>query len=290
MIITPYLEDRSPDLGILRLLQCIEFFPFFGITGMNSNHLNEPHSTDRVVASADRTATTTWNGAVTAILLFALASASAFLGERCVAAFQEFFYPPPHGQVSDPPDYLLAIKRSMMANMAIGYGLFGAMCFSFMGALLGQSHGRASCGRGLLIGSLVGILSGALTAPLGYYIQNTYQQVDMEPTVKASFVLGWTFIGFGVGGGLLPVLLGITRGVGKAIFIGIGVGVFALVLHLVLATALFPIDPPEMMFSFGYGIRLLAMNMMAAASATAALLVLRESIRTKAISNGGTGT
>ncbi len=213
---------------------------------------------------------------VLAVGLLVIAIAAAFAGERLIAQFERFIYPPDHNQLGDPPEYIEAVRRSMMANMSIGYGLFGTLLMAVMGAWIGMARKPKFALAGLLLGALVGLICGAATAPIGYNIQHTMRETVMEPTLKTSLIMGLTFVAFGIGGSLLPTLLGICRGIGRSILTGLGTGLFMLVLHLVLATAAFPIDPPEMMFSIGYGVRTTALVMMALGAAAGAILVLRS--------------
>ncbi|RMF38413.1 MAG: hypothetical protein D6753_15855 [Planctomycetota bacterium] len=213
---------------------------------------------------------------VLALGLLVLAVGAAFAGERLIAQFERYYYPPDHNQLGDPPEYIEAVRRSMMANMAIGYGLFGTLLMALMGAWIGLARKPVFALAGLLLGALVGLICGASTAPLGYNIQHTLRETVMEPTLKTSLILGLTFVAFGIGGSLLPTLLGLARGIGRSILTGVGTGLFMLVIHLVLATAAFPIDPPEMIFSVGYGVRTTALVMMALGAAGGAILVLRS--------------
>ena len=198
------------------------------------------------------------------------------LGEFVVGNFQRFYYPPDHDQLGDPPWYLVAVRQSMMINDSIGYGALGTLLFGILGALIGMAKSTARAGLGLILGAIAGLIAGAVSGPIGYYIENTTFQSDIDSMLKVLMILGTTFACFGLTGALLPVCLGVSKGVSRAIVIALLVACLTMAAYATIASAVFPIGYPNSMFPKDVGIRYVLWGCLGLCSGLSAALIMRK--------------
>ena len=190
--------------------------------------------------------------------------------------FGRIFFPPPHGQMGDPPDWLLEVRTAMIKNNAIGYGIFSALLLGAMGALIGVAYRRRSAVVGLLVGGLAGLLAGGICAPISYYIENEFFQVDMDGAIKASLILSAVFLGLGLAGAFVAVCAGPARSAVRAIVNGIVAAAIGLVAYILVAIGVFPIGFPESTSPLDTGVRFTLFVCLGICPALAAILMLRS--------------
>lgn len=187
--------------------------------------------------------------------------------------YQRLFYPEPHGQLGDPPEWLIEVRNSMMANDAIGYAGFFAVLLGVIGLVIGVACSKPL--RGLLIGIVAGALAGGVGGAVCYYLEWELFQIDMEGAIKASLVLGLLFLGCGISGAFVAACTGPSRSISTTLVNGIIGAVLALIVYLLISIAAFPIGFPESTFPYDPGVRYTLFACLGLSPAIAAALMLR---------------
>lgn len=216
-----------------------------------------------------------WLAPVLGIVSVGLGVASVYI----VGAFQQFYYPPMHDQLGDPPWYIEAVRKAMLANDAIGFSLAGGLLVGLIGLLCGVARSPAKAVVGLLSGVCLGALAGGLGGPIGYYIQDMLQQKDMDTAVKTSAIWATPFLLMGLAGGIVTAIALMRNAAIPAITWGLGLGATMMLAYILVATMLFPMSRPEYVYpgeENELGIRLVAFICWAlAAGLVPAVLSLR---------------
>lgn len=214
---------------------------------------------------------------VPAWLIPGLLVASVVIGVcavQFVGSMQRFYYPPPHGQLGDPPWWLELVRVAMMKNDAIAFGVMGAILLGTVGLLCGAANSIRSLILGAVVGAVLGGIAGATSAPLGYYIQDRTQEIDMDGALKTAEIWILPFLAVGVLGGLLGALFGPWRGATVlGIACGIGTAVTMLILYILIAIVAFPMGYPEKIFSLDVGIQYTSLICWALAAGGAPVLL-----------------
>ncbi|GAB5404395.1 MAG: hypothetical protein Aurels2KO_26260 [Aureliella sp.] len=209
-------------------------------------------------------------------LVPALLLASVVIGVcavQFVGSMQRFFYPPPHGQLGDPPWWLDLVRVAMMKNDAIAFGVMGAILVGAIGLLCGAANNAKSLILGAIVGAVVGAIAGATSAPIGYYIQDKTQQIDMDGALKTAEIWILPFLSIGIAGGLIGSLFGPWRGAALlGIGCGIGTALAMLAAYIVTAIVAFPMGYPEKIFAEDTGIQYAALICWALAGGAAPVL------------------
>lgn len=213
------------------------------------------------------------------ISLFVAAIVIAIIGGVVVSATERTFYPPDHNQLEDPPEYVAAVKSSMMKNYGIGFGVFGAILLGAVGAICGATKGAPAAVVGGICGTLVGGAIAAAAAAYGYKTQSELYISDMDGMLKTPLVVGALYATCGIVGGILAGLFGKTEslgaGLGKGIGSGIGMTLSFLVIYIVVALLVFPVGNTDSVFAEHRGTAYTSMICMSLAAAAAAFLALR---------------
>ena len=165
------------------------------------------------------------------------------------------FYPHPHGQLGDPPEYVAAVKSSMIANTAIGFAIVGAIVMSLTGLVLGLVRKKQALG--VSIGLAGGAILGAIAGAVGYYLQSSLQSSSMDGLVKTFIVWLPVTIVFSLFPCVLAVLTGISRNWTNAIVTGCIGAALGTAVYVLLSGLLFT-GYPNLVYPLDAGIRYLA--------------------------------
>lgn len=188
-----------------------------------------------------------------------LACTYPYVGEQLVTACAEIFYPPPHGKMFPPPEYLTAVTHAMTINTAIGYGLCGALFFLLLGIVIGATKGAGYILRGALFGAIVGLLLTGAAAWLGRQIENNLLQEDIDGMLRAALVLSTVFVAYALAGGLVVRLGGLRRiAIGRTLGLSIVMGLLGITAYILIAAIFIPMGwiegmhPTEMSIRYLY--------------------------------------
>ncbi|HBE70723.1 MAG TPA: hypothetical protein DDW52_21475 [Planctomycetaceae bacterium] len=194
-------------------------------------------------------------------LLVIVSVGLGFAAVYIVGAFQRFYYPPMHDQLGDPPWYIEAVRKSMLANDAIAFSLAGGLVVGVIGLLSGLARSPGKAAIGLLAGVCLGAGAGGVGGPIGYYIQDMLQQKDMDTALKTSAIWATPFLLIGLAGGAVTAMALLRGAVVPAISWGLGLGAAMMLAYILVATMLFPMSRPEYVYpgeESEFGIRLTA--------------------------------
>ncbi len=209
-------------------------------------------------------------------LVPALLVASVVIGicaVQFVGSMQRYFYPPPHGQLGDPPWWLDLVRVAMMKNDAIAFGVMGAILIGVIGLLSGAANNTRNLILGAVVGAIVGGIAGATSAPIGYYIQDKTQQIDMDGALKTAEIWILPFLSIGIAGGLIGALFGPWRGATVlGIACGVATAITMLIIYILTAIVAFPMGYPEKIFAEDTGIQYASLVCWALAGGAAPVL------------------
>lgn len=234
-----------------------------------SQHPESPASDATATASA-----TPGNSQLPIILLCVACLILPVVGELIVTSCNKIFYPPPHNQMGDPPEYTLAVRNAMMTNYGIGYGIYGAIFFGVAGVLLSMNKKK-----NVLLSIVFGGLAGLIGAAIGHFIDASLKEIDFEGMLKAAAILSPIYLFFSLIGSWLAGAgkSESNASVGIATYLGNGIiaAIIALAAYITLATSLFPLDRPETMYPVTASLRYTHFYMLTFAALIAAFLTLR---------------
>lgn len=177
--------------------------------------------------------------------LLVVAIISAVVGKMSVVAYERTYYPPDHGQMGDPPEYILAVRDAMTKNSAIGYGIFGAVFAGLLGAAVGASYSVAGAIKGLIAGVVLGGLAGAVGAGGGTFLEHNYRQADMDTMLRTAMVVSGIFATTCFATMFTTVAAGSRPTPFNAAVNPIVLAVIGVIAYVVIAAAAFPIFRPE---------------------------------------------
>ncbi len=236
---------------------------------MNSPETDNPGATSSPAAESPK-----W--LIPSLLLASVVA--CFAAGFIVGGVQRLVYPPDHNQLGDPPWYLEAVLKSMMINDAVGYGALGAVLFGVLGVLLGLCKSPGKAAIALVIGAIFGLVAGAASGPIGYYIESTSKiQTQIDGSIKVFMIWGPMYACFGLVGGLLAIWLGPASGMSRAITSGLAAAIVTLTGYMFAATAIFPVGYPNSMFPESVGIRHMAMISLGLCGSLAMVLAILQS-------------
>ncbi len=196
-----------------------------------------------------------------------------FAGQYMVGRVQRLYYPPPHGQLGDPPEWLIEVRHAMMKNDAIGFGAVGAIVLGCLGGLMGLTRSVPNAAIGLLIGAVAGLVAGSVSGASGYYIQNVTAQNDTDASIKTFFIWGPPMLCFALAAACLPMGQGMSHGISKCVMSGVVAALISLVIYVLAATFFF-ISYPNQLFAEDPAMRHLSYIMLGAATAMAVSMSL----------------
>lgn len=207
--------------------------------------------------------------------LILVALGGAFLGDQCMIAFNEFFYPEPHGQQAAPPEWVIAERWAVTWNTGIGFGLMGAGLFAVIGGLLGATNSVPRAIVGAVIGAVAGLIV-AVPAGVGYFIQSKMLTVIIDGMFKSIIFNAAIYATVGLLGAALAIgLCGVAKP-GKALVGGLLISLLMLVVHQIVAIAVFPISRPEYVYAPDLGMRYSGLISLCLSGPFAAIFALRE--------------
>ncbi|MEM7479214.1 MAG: hypothetical protein AAF483_29875 [Planctomycetota bacterium] len=189
---------------------------------------------------------------------------------------EHIFYPPPHGQLGDPPEYIAAVKAAQTGNTAIGFAIITPIVMLVLGGLI-VSVSRGSVALVLGCGVFLGALLGAAAGAGSYFIQSSLAQSDMDGLIKTFLV--WLPLGFVFGSlpSLMAVFSGVSKSIPTAILTGVIGGGLAVSVYVLLSAFLF-LGHPNFVYPIDLDIRITAYTCLgiAAGSGVSILLAMTE--------------
>ena len=210
--------------------------------------------------------------------LFAGAILTAIVSGLLLSSVEKLFFPPDHGQMTDPPEYLMAVRNALMANRGIGYAVFGASLFGLVGCVLGTLQGKLV--SKLLIGAIAGGLLMGLAGAAGSFIESELYTSespfwrDMDGMFKAPLIIGALF----ALAGIIPAILATSKELPLVQTLGKGLGCALgfLILYIVLGTAVFPLGNVDAVFDAHRPIAFTGLVCMGLCAATCAFWLNRS--------------
>lgn len=178
-------------------------------------------------------------------VLLVVAAISVVAGKMSVVAYERAYYPPWHGQMGDPPEYVLAVRDAMTANSAIGYGIFGAIFAGLIGAVVGASYSVPGAIKGLIAGAVLGGLAASAGAAGGTFLEHNYMRVDMDGMLRTAMVVGGLFVTTCLAAMLTIVVAGARPSPFNAMVNPIVLAVIGLIAYVIIAAVAFPLARPE---------------------------------------------
>ncbi len=198
--------------------------------------------------------------------------AGRFIIEGC----SRITYPPDHGQMGDPPEYIAAVRVAMTINSAVGYGVFGALLVGVLGALVGLASKPARLVQGAIVGALAGGILVAAAGSIGTFVEHTLKQTDMEGMIKTAMFYGGVFAAACIASAIAIAIGAKKPALGNHVASGILVAIFGIIGYIVVATVAFPVAHPETLQPFDESMKFLSVACISLAAAATCVLALRE--------------
>ena len=157
-----------------------------------------------------------------------------------------------------PPELVAAANRAAMGELAIGFGLAGALIAAVLGAGVGLLRRSARPAlTGMLTGLVAGAFLGALGGVLNSLLHRQIEAVEMDDLFRAMLIHAPFWICLSIALGLAVGLA--VRDISTAHVIGatVGAAIIASLLYPLLSMVLFPAARPEAIIPADFGARIL---------------------------------
>lgn len=157
-----------------------------------------------------------------------------------------------------PPEVLAALARVELGDMAIAFGVAGAIIGGVLGGgLVLFSPQGATATRGAGVGFIAGATLGAVGGFANVLVSRSIETSEFDDLFKGMFIhlAYWVCMGIAFG-----MTVGVTvrrASIARAIGTGIGAGVVASLLYPLVSMLLFPAARLELLVPFDLGSRLL---------------------------------
>lgn len=174
-------------------------------------------------------------------------------------------------------------RVALFRNMALGFGICGAISLTAFGLLYGLALRRwIAVVRGLAGGVLIGGASGALGGALAATLQGRLEDLSVsDPLVWMSLSLGAAWVTLAVGCGVLSAWVAWDRrALLGAAFAAIAAGLIAAILYLPTATMLFQLEQLDRLIPVSFANRAYGVSL---ATGLMALALGRTLVRRKRV-------
>ena len=176
--------------------------------------------------------------------LLVAAVIAAYAGELVTANNKERFFTP-EGLPPFPPELLREIMWNNIFNHSICYGSLGAFVCGLVAMVASGLAGPARAFVGFVVGSIMGLILGAATGSLGYFLTKYLQPRDIESIFMAMIIFAPVWLALAITSSVTTVLaIGRAHLIGKAIVNSLAMAGFATILFPFFVTFVFPSDWP----------------------------------------------
>lgn len=176
--------------------------------------------------------------------LIVAALIATYVSEVIVNANKERFFTPT-GLPPFPPELLRKVMWDNIYNHSICYGALGAVTCGLLTMIASGIAGPARAIAGFVVGSTLGLVSGAAVGVLGYFITSTLQPMNLESILMAMIIFApvWSVLGI-VTCGTTVFLVGRPDLLGKAVGMAFVMALFTVILYPLAVTIAFPAQWP----------------------------------------------